>query len=57
MIMIRSQRRAYDTLVGPVIAGLKGYLKARKMGVPFEKVGDWIGGRSSDASRNYTGLR
>jgi len=43
MVMIRSQRRTYDTLVGPVIAGLKGYLKARRLGVPFEKVGVWIG--------------
>jgi hypothetical protein len=37
------QRIAYDALVGPVMAGLKGYLKVRKVGVPFEKVEVWIG--------------
>jgi hypothetical protein len=37
------QRRMYEALVGPVIAGLKGYLRERKMGVPFEKVEVWIG--------------
>jgi hypothetical protein len=37
------QLRTYNALVGPVIAGLKGYLKERKMGVPFEKVEVWIG--------------
>jgi hypothetical protein len=37
------QRIVYDALVGPVIAGLKGYLRERKMGVLFEKVEVWIG--------------
>ena len=37
------QRRRYDALVGPVIAGLKGYLRERKMGVLFEKVEVLIG--------------
>jgi hypothetical protein len=37
------QQIAYDRLVGPVIAGLKGYLRERKMGVAFEKVEVWIG--------------
>jgi hypothetical protein len=46
------QRRTYDALVGPVIAGLKGYLRERKMGVPFEKVEVWIGWEKFDASRN-----